>query len=101
MPVQRRLEQLRGLLYDAPSAPTWRAITDLFDAWPDLESLADGIAYADAHLVRWPDAARTVPALWRLRLLSGATSIPLLRLARRLVLEHTPTDRAATRFLTD
>ena len=59
------LAHLRGLLADAPSEATWKALCDALDA-VDAPNLALALDYAEGHLDAWPDALRVAPARWGL-----------------------------------
>ena len=72
--LNTRLEELRTLLHEGPSAHNWDDLCKLFQRWPDDETLEFGLDYADAHLDAWPDALRVatgVAAHWMSRALDG------------------------------
>lgn len=64
MDTNERLEQLRGLLYEAPSTELWDQLCALFDGW-EPSSLQLGLDYALPTLdARWPDELRAPPPEW-------------------------------------
>lgn len=66
MHTEAPLTTLRGLLYEEPAAASWDEICHTFDRLEgDAEGLEVALEYAQAHLSRWPDALRLVPARWR------------------------------------
>jgi Ran GTPase-activating protein (RanGAP) involved in mRNA processing and transport len=84
--LQDRLETLRGVLHDPPSAQGWLRICDLFASWPERDGLRVGLDYAVGLLDGWPDALRLAPRGWCRRLLAAQDLPPTWRLARAVSL---------------
>jgi ribosomal protein L7/L12 len=64
MDTNERLERLRGLLYEPPSAEVWDQLCALFDGW-EPSSVQLGLDYALPTLVaRWPDELRAPLPAW-------------------------------------
>lgn len=59
--IQQRLEALRALSHEAPSAERWERAWSLLCGWPSQEDLQVGLDYASAALEHWPDALRQPP----------------------------------------
>ena len=81
-----RLGRLRELLFAAPRQPTWHAVCDLFNDWPDNEDLELGLSYATPHLDTWPDVLRRAPWHWNQTLL-GPEPDRRLALCRHVEIE--------------
>jgi len=90
------LQTLRDRLTEPPSADLWNELLALLNDWPPHDpGLAVAIDYAEAHMdATWPDALRTLPATWRVRMHEGQ-AVPGLRLVRHVA--HAPLEGSRTR----
>lgn len=56
--------ELRSLLNAAPSPASWERICRILEEAPWPQAQQELLPYASAHLERWPDALRVMPARW-------------------------------------
>ncbi len=68
---QARMEQLRGLMYQAPSQEAWEELVLLLGSWPVEQDLGIAVEYAATNLEGWPDALRVMPPSWWARVQRG------------------------------
>jgi Ran GTPase-activating protein (RanGAP) involved in mRNA processing and transport len=58
------LQALRHLLALTPDEAAWDDLLDLLEAWPDDDTRAVALSYAQTHLAAWPDALRAARPDW-------------------------------------
>ncbi len=66
VPINERMEMLRGILAQKPSPQAWQEVCDHFDQrWLEFDEDLDlGLVYADEHMAHWPDELRVLPRHW-------------------------------------
>lgn len=87
MDDEARNELLRDLLKQKQSETTWRAICELFTAWPEGEEKAKALFGADQALDAWDDKLRHLTSSWG-PLYDDSELTSLVRLVRSLRIYH-------------
>lgn len=78
--INRRMNDLRDLLYTSPGTEVFQAICRLLHDWPSDGDLDVAINYSDQLLARWPDTTRKALGSWRHTHATGYARLwPLVR----------------------